>query len=124
MEDVITFIRGYSREYRDLTDNLQHPRPLHVLVTTATMAEAIAVLHGIQFASEWVLRRLFWRDVKVWAGSFSGYCFEFTVRQGNSVAHALAEEGMRRLEDCFWVEDAPMEAKELADVDRRFQQPL
>ncbi|PPD77597.1 hypothetical protein GOBAR_DD25480 [Gossypium barbadense] len=85
---------------------------VHNLVTTATMAEVIAVLHGIQFASEWVLR------------SFSGYCFEFTVHQGNSVAHALVEEGMRGLEDCFWVEDAPMEAKELADVDRRFQQPL
>lgn len=64
------------------------------------------------------------QDVKVWVGSFSGYCFEFTVHQGNSVAHALVEEGMRGLEDCFWVEDAPMEAKELADVDRRFQQPL
>ncbi|MBA0840762.1 hypothetical protein Goarm_003312, partial [Gossypium armourianum] len=31
-------------------------------------------------------------DVKAWARNFSDCCFEYTVRQGNSVAHALVEE--------------------------------
>ncbi|MFQ6645194.1 hypothetical protein Gotur_020014 [Gossypium turneri] len=40
-------------------------------------------------------------DVKAWARNFSDCYFEYTVRQGNSVAHALVEEGIRRLEDYF-----------------------
>ncbi|MBA0877753.1 hypothetical protein Goshw_026330 [Gossypium schwendimanii] len=90
------------------------------------MAEAIAALHGLQFASDMGFSHVILEsdskltiknltfpggdysetrsvtfDVKVWARSFSGCRFEFTARQGNSVTHALAEEGMRRLEDCF-----------------------
>ncbi|PPE02206.1 hypothetical protein GOBAR_DD00733 [Gossypium barbadense] len=84
---------------------------VHNLVTTTITTEVIAALHGLQFASDMSF-------LQVWAGSFSGYRFEFTTHQGNFVAYALAEEGMRRLEDCFWVEDARMEAEELADVDR------
>ncbi|MBA0692534.1 hypothetical protein Goari_010087, partial [Gossypium aridum] len=45
------------------------------------------------------------------------------LRKGNSVAHALAKKGLMTLECCFWVEDASMEAKELADADHRFQKP-
>ncbi|MBA0596336.1 hypothetical protein Gorai_013161 [Gossypium raimondii] len=65
--------------------------------------------------------KLVWSGEK--SGSFSGCRFNFTKRKCNSVAHALAKKGLMTLEVCFSVEDASMEAKELADADRRFQQP-
>ncbi|KAG8481490.1 hypothetical protein CXB51_026339 [Gossypium anomalum] len=40
-------------------------------------------------------------DVKASVRNFSNCRFEYTMRQGNSLAHALVEEAIRRLEDCF-----------------------
>ncbi|MBA0779447.1 hypothetical protein Gotri_003697 [Gossypium trilobum] len=74
------------------------------------MAKVTARFHGVQFTSE--------IGCKGMGKNFFGCRFEYTVRQGNSIAHALVEEGMRRLDDYFWVEDAPRKAKELADFDR------
>ncbi|MBA0776670.1 hypothetical protein Gotri_011635 [Gossypium trilobum] len=90
------------------------------------MAEAIAMLHGIQFASEMgfmlvILERdskiviknvqsieedysetrpITW-DVKALARNFLVCRFEFIAREGNTVAHAVAEEGMWRLKNCY-----------------------
>ncbi|MBA0687059.1 hypothetical protein Goari_014622 [Gossypium aridum] len=61
-----------------------------------------------------------WVKVNVDAGFLATK--QYNAHEGNSVAYALVKEGMKRLEDHFGVEDAPMTAKELADSDHRFQQ--
>ncbi|KAK5787057.1 hypothetical protein PVK06_041708 [Gossypium arboreum] len=121
---------------------------VHHLVRTVALAEAIALLHGVQFASEmgfrYVIaesdsrvvinkinskednysetRPLTW-DLKASTRNFSECRFQFVAREGNSDAHAMAEEGLRRLEDCFWVEDALVKASDLAASDRRSHRP-
>ncbi|KAH1084160.1 hypothetical protein J1N35_023921 [Gossypium stocksii] len=157
-------------EHLELSSNLQHPKPrgmicwnplptgwgnilgsgfrVHHLVGTVVLAEATALLHGVQFASEIGFRyviaesdsRLFinnvnskeddysetrpltW-DLKASTRNFSECHFQFVVRERNSVTHATTEEGLRRLEDCFWVEDAPVKASDLAASDRRSHRP-
>ncbi|MBA0619363.1 hypothetical protein Godav_028548 [Gossypium davidsonii] len=92
---------------------------VHHLVGTVALAEAIALLHGVQFASEmgfrYVIaesdsrlvinninskeddysetRPLTW-DLKASTRNFSECRFQFVAREGSSVAHAMAEEGL------------------------------
>ncbi|MBA0771238.1 hypothetical protein Gotri_019728 [Gossypium trilobum] len=92
---------------------------VHHLVGTVALAEAIALLHGVQFASEmgfrYVIaesdsrlvinninskeddysetRPLTW-DLKALTRNFSECRFQFVAREGSSVAHAMAEEGL------------------------------
>ncbi|KAH1031812.1 hypothetical protein J1N35_043986 [Gossypium stocksii] len=193
IEELVTFIRGFGREFRGISSILQHPRPrdlnkwvptppnwvkinvdtgfsaarqhaasgfiirndewlimgsgfrTHNLVRSVVLAEATVVLHGLQFAPEMgfsnvilesdsklviqnlqsskedysEIRPLTW-DAKALARNFSSYRFEFVARDGNSTAHAMAVEGLKRFEDFFWVEDAPETALEMADSDQRF----
>ncbi|XP_040942069.1 uncharacterized protein [Gossypium hirsutum] len=193
IEEVVTFIRGFSREFRGISSILQHPRPrdlnkwvpplpnwvkinvdtgfsaarqhaasgfiirndewlimgsgfkTHNLVRSVVLDEATVVLHGLQFAPEMgfsnvilesdsrlviqnlqsskedysEIRPLTW-DAKALARNFSSCIFEFVARDWNSAAHAMAVEGLKRFEDFFWVEDAPVTALEMADSDQRF----
>ncbi|KAG8479649.1 hypothetical protein CXB51_029410 [Gossypium anomalum] len=169
-DEVVTFIKGFSMEHRELSsksstsqtqgyDLLESPsnglgkakcgcRFLDCKTESVAFAEAIALLHDVQFASEmgfrYVIaesdsrlvinninskeddysetRPLTW-DLKASTRNFSECRFQFVAREGNSVAHAMAEEGLRRLEDCFWVEDAPVKASDLAASDRRSHRP-
>ncbi|MBA0876515.1 hypothetical protein Goshw_010923 [Gossypium schwendimanii] len=141
MEEVITFIKGYGREYRDLSANLKYPRPREMISRNAPPSSwvkvnvDVGVLATKQISCKgksdcnapWNLVCL--RDGfhasnngKAWERNFSNFLFEYNVHEGNSVAYALVEEGLKRLVDHFWVEDGPMKAKELANSDHRFQQ--
>ncbi|KAK5771303.1 hypothetical protein PVK06_047499 [Gossypium arboreum] len=117
----------------------------HNLVRSVVLDEATVVLHGLQFAPEMgfsnvilesdsrpviqnlqsskedysEIRPLTW-DAKALARNFSSCRFEFVARDWNSAAHAMAVEGLKRFEDFFWVEDAPVTALEMADSDQRF----
>ncbi|MFQ6651661.1 hypothetical protein Gotur_023896 [Gossypium turneri] len=95
-----------------LTDNLQHLGPREMIhwdplpsnwvkinVDTGFSAAKQLATSGFVIKNEEGLI-----NTKVWAGSFSGCRFNFTMRKGNSVAHALAKKGLMTLEDCFWVE--------------------
>ncbi|MBA0785822.1 hypothetical protein Gotri_026317 [Gossypium trilobum] len=149
MEEVITFIKGYGREYRDISANLKYPRPRDMIcrnpppsswvkvnvdagfLATKQMGFMQVIIESsskitkknITFQEEdYSETRLVTWDVRAWERNFSNFRFEYNAHEGNSVAYALVEEGMKRLEDRFWVEDAPMKAKELADSNHRFQQ--
>ncbi|MBA0786104.1 hypothetical protein Gotri_027355, partial [Gossypium trilobum] len=59
IEEVVTFTSGFGMEYRGSTLTLKHPKPQsmvkwmpppHNLVRSVVIAEATAVLHGLQFA--------------------------------------------------------------------------
>ncbi|KAA3487801.1 reverse transcriptase [Gossypium australe] len=117
----------------------------HNLVRSVVLAEATVVLHGLHFAPEMgfsnvilesdpklviqnlqsskedysEIRPLTW-DAKALTRNFSSCRFEFVARDGNSAAHAMAVEGLKRYEDFFWVEDARVTALEMADSDQRF----
>ncbi|MFQ6643802.1 hypothetical protein Gotur_018648 [Gossypium turneri] len=60
--------------------------------------------------------------------AFSAYDLKRAVtyggsRGGNTVAHAMAKEGMKSLEDCFWVEYVHLRAIDLAASDLQLMQP-
>lgn len=118
----------------------------HHLVVSVNLAEAIAMLHGIQFASDMGFLRVILEsdskvtinhlkspaedysemrpitgDVKAWAIKFIECRFEYTGINGNLAAHVMAKEGMRHLSDR--VEDAPARVKVIADSDCKFCRP-
>ncbi|MBA0755499.1 hypothetical protein Gogos_021255 [Gossypium gossypioides] len=120
----------------------------HNLVLSVVIAEAIAVLHGLQFALDMGFSRVilesdsrlvvnniqkssedysesrpFTWDVKNLARKFHCCRFQFVAREGNGAAHALVVEGMQAEGDSFWVEDAPLKVLEVADSDRRSGRP-
>ncbi|MFQ6619769.1 hypothetical protein Gotur_000636, partial [Gossypium turneri] len=82
----------------------------HNLVHSVVIAEALVVLHGLQFALDL---------------GFSNVILEsdsrlvLIAREGNGAAHVMAIEGMRTEGDSFWVEDVPLKALVVADSDRR-----
>nr|KJB09365.1 hypothetical protein B456_001G136500 [Gossypium raimondii] len=120
----------------------------HNLVYSVVIAEALVVLHGLQFAldlsfsnvilesdsrlvvnniqkssEDYSESRPFIWDVKNLARKFQRCRFQFIAREGNGAAHVMAIEGMRTEGDSFWVEDAPLKALEVADSDRRSGRP-
>ncbi|MBA0590803.1 hypothetical protein Gorai_019495 [Gossypium raimondii] len=151
MEEVITFISGYGREYQDLSVNLKYPIPREMICRNPPPPSWVKVkvdagflatkqfslemgfmqvimesnskitIKNIAFQEEdYSETRLVTWDVRALERNFSNFRFEYNAHEGNSVAYVLVEEGMKRLEDRFWVEDAPMKAKELADSDHQF----
>lgn len=52
-------------------------------------------------------------------GIFATCCFGFLSRTGNGAAHEMAQFGMTRTTDGFWVEEALVMVLEAADTDRR-----
>ncbi|KAK8369074.1 hypothetical protein V6Z12_A01G087500 [Gossypium hirsutum] len=115
----------------------------HNLVHSVVIAEAIAVLHRLQFVldmgfSKVVLEsnsklvvqniqkrnedysetRPFTWDVQNLARNFSSCQLQFIAREGNKAAHAMTAEGLRADEDLLWVEDAPSKAMEAVDSDQ------
>ncbi|KAE8671515.1 hypothetical protein F3Y22_tig00111947pilonHSYRG00185 [Hibiscus syriacus] len=112
------------------------------------MAEAFAILQGLQFArdlgfpriilesdSKKIVQKLsestinlsdispFLRDVKVTAGALVSCSFVFISRNDNRAAHAMALEGSWLVFDQFWAEDVPEEAVKAADDEYRFIDP-
>ncbi|MBA0752233.1 hypothetical protein Gogos_001087 [Gossypium gossypioides] len=120
---------------------------IHHLVRTVALAKATALLLDVQFASRMGFKyviaessrmvinninsneedyskpRLLTWDLKASTRNFSECHFQFVARKGKSIVHAMTEEGLRRLEDYFWVEDAPMKAFDLAASDHRSHWP-
>ncbi|KAK5832119.1 hypothetical protein PVK06_015919 [Gossypium arboreum] len=45
--------------------------------------------------------------------------FNWIVRSGNKAAHAMAQDGLKRREECFWMEEAPLLVVAVVDEDRR-----
>ncbi|KAK5825351.1 hypothetical protein PVK06_020175 [Gossypium arboreum] len=114
---------------------------MHNLVRMVVLAEAMAVLHGLQFArdmgfsrvilesdSKMVIRnlqaseedysetmRITW-DVKTLARGFASCRFEFFKREGNTLVHAMASEAMKH--SPFWVAGYRRVWKKLLDVFR------
>ncbi|KAL4367715.1 hypothetical protein GQ457_05G018670 [Hibiscus cannabinus] len=95
--------------------------------TSVFMTEAKAARHGLKFATELgfhreddssEIRSVVW-DIKCLSKSFSDCRFCFTPRANNKVVHVVAANGKKFHSDVYWVEEAPLEAMSLADVDRR-----
>ncbi|KAG8483281.1 hypothetical protein CXB51_022345 [Gossypium anomalum] len=86
------------------------------LVRAVVTAEALAVIHGLQFA----LNLGFTKNL---VRKFNFCRFQFIAREGNRAAHSMAVEGMQTEGDSFWVEDAPLKALKVADSDCRSSQP-
>ncbi|MBA0818947.1 hypothetical protein Gohar_021537 [Gossypium harknessii] len=82
----------------------------HNLVHSVVIAEALVVLHELQFALD-----LGFTNVILESDSR----LVFIARERNGAAHAMAVEGMRTEGDLFWVEDAPLKALEVADSERQ-----
>ncbi|MBA0672117.1 hypothetical protein Goklo_007348 [Gossypium klotzschianum] len=80
----------------------------HNLVRSVVIAEAIAVLHGLQFALDL---------------GFTNVILESDSKLKEMGQPAMAVEGLRADEDSFWVEDAPLKVLEVADSDRQFSRP-
>ncbi|MBA0852830.1 hypothetical protein Goshw_010229 [Gossypium schwendimanii] len=73
------------------------------LVRSVVIAEASAVLHGLQFALD--------------------LGFTKVILERNVAAHAMVVEGLQKHDDSFWVEYVPMKVLEMADSDKRFSRP-
>ncbi|KAE8726288.1 hypothetical protein F3Y22_tig00007179pilonHSYRG00119 [Hibiscus syriacus] len=112
------------------------------------MAEALAVIHGLQFILDLGIRSIVVEndsgtiisklntketdpsvieltigDAKFLANHLESCSFTFIGRQGNQAAHAVASTGFRSTSDRFWIEDAPEMALRAADADRRLIDP-
>ncbi|KAH1032698.1 hypothetical protein J1N35_044872 [Gossypium stocksii] len=121
---------------------------VHHLVRTVALAKTTALLHGVQFASgmgfryviaesdsrivtnninsneeDYLKTRLVTWDLKASTRNFSECDFHFVARKGKSIVHAMAAEGLRRLEDCFWVADTLMKDFNLAASNHRSHWP-
>ncbi|KAK5840389.1 hypothetical protein PVK06_009288 [Gossypium arboreum] len=82
---------------------------------TRSVVEALAFLHGLQFALEMGFTKVIIE---------SDSRIQFIAREGNRAAHAMAVEGLQNEADFLWVEDAPLRVVEEADANRRYSQPL
>ncbi|MBA0553426.1 hypothetical protein Golob_012611 [Gossypium lobatum] len=74
------------------------------LVRSVVIAEATAVLHGLQFALDLGFTKVI-------------------LEKGNVAAHAMVVKGLQKHNDSFWVEYVPMKVLEMADSDKRFSRP-
>ncbi|KAL4311287.1 hypothetical protein GQ457_01G023050 [Hibiscus cannabinus] len=104
----------------------------HSSISTVFMAEALAVLHGLQFTLNLSFTRVILESdlrtiiQKLQSGEDDHSCvsstiwyiiylskyfmdcrFSFTPRGGNRVVYALAKLGLSSAEDCFRMEDVP-----------------
>lgn len=117
-------------------------------ISSVFLAEAWAIVHGLQFASDLGFHRiivesdsrgiikrinnkeddssevsaLIW-DAKEIAKKFSICAFQNVGRDGNGAAHSMSQFGIRNGEVRFWVEDAPDSVLLAAEEDRRRLDP-
>ncbi|MBA0760086.1 hypothetical protein Gotri_022868 [Gossypium trilobum] len=88
----------------------------HNLVHSVVIAEALAILHGLQFALDLGFSNVILEsdsrlvDAKNLARKFQCCRFQFIAREGNGAAHVMVVQGMRAEGDSFWVEDEPLKA--------------
>ncbi|MBA0662126.1 hypothetical protein Goklo_006313 [Gossypium klotzschianum] len=137
VKEVITFIRGYASAYelgqsevdvgfseannrvapgfliRNDDSNLMGLRfRMHNLVRTVVLAEAMAVLHGLQFESH--------------LGSDSGFAscrFEFVAREGNTTMHEICVRRNETLGRFLLGKGCSASGLGTVDLDRCFHQP-
>ena len=57
------------------------------------------------------------RDTLVIVNSFSSFSFSHIVRQGNIVAHALAQRACSSFPLLVWMEDVPMDIESIVLAD-------
>ncbi|KAK3188605.1 hypothetical protein Dsin_028166 [Dipteronia sinensis] len=99
---------------------------------TAQVAEAIAILRGVQFSKDcglspcgfesdaevvvgWINDRnllesvcgVILSDIISLVDNMDGVCFDYVPRQGNRVAHLRAKHALLLTEDRFWMEEYP-----------------
>ncbi|KAE8695241.1 hypothetical protein F3Y22_tig00110729pilonHSYRG00128 [Hibiscus syriacus] len=67
--------------------------------------------------------RSYIKDIKEKIAQISECHFRFTLRFANKLAHALASEGLKKMTDLFFVEDAPHSVLALIEADRRHLDP-
>ncbi|KAH1091123.1 hypothetical protein J1N35_018380 [Gossypium stocksii] len=67
----------------------------------ACVGEALAAVHGLRFTLEIGF-------LSVILESDSKSSIQFIARSGNQAAHLMARDGMTRMEDYSWVEEAPV----------------
>ncbi|KAK5842691.1 hypothetical protein PVK06_005074 [Gossypium arboreum] len=117
-------------------------------VPTAFAVEALAVIHGLRFAfelgfqsvilegdSRLVIHKLvtsledfseisalIW-EVKEFSKLFEVCRCICAAKLGNMAAHAMAQDGLTRREDRFWVEETPLLVVAVADEGRRLLDP-
>ncbi|KAG8493393.1 hypothetical protein CXB51_010826 [Gossypium anomalum] len=132
VDEVVTFIRGYRQEYRYLTSILKHPN-LSTMVRWARPPpswvkmdfDACYLISNQKAASGIIIQNKM--------GQIMGSCFRIhnlfslvfmveavAVLDGNTVAHVMTAEGLKSIEDRFWVEDVPLGVTDLAASDRYF----
>ncbi|KAK5839643.1 hypothetical protein PVK06_008459 [Gossypium arboreum] len=118
------------------------------LVVSSVFAAKALVLHGLRFVVDlgfrfvvlesdtWAvvqklqtesndfseISALIW-EAKGLSRAFLECRFAFLERSSNRFAHAVAQEGILRLEDGFWVEEARLLATTIVAVDRRLFGP-
>ncbi|MBA0602576.1 hypothetical protein Gorai_002752 [Gossypium raimondii] len=100
-------------------------------VPTAFAVEALAVIHGLRFAFELGFQSVILEgdsSALIWEAKEFSKLFEVcrcicAARSGNMAAHAMAQDGLTRREDRFWVEEAPLLVAAVADEGRRLLDP-
>ncbi|MBA0706340.1 hypothetical protein Golax_018457 [Gossypium laxum] len=132
LEEIVTFIRSFGLEYRSSAENLKNDKGFimgsgfqgHNLVHSVVIAEALAILRGLQFAldlgfSNVILgsdSRLVVNNIQKSSEDYSE-SRPFTWDPKN-LARKFQSEG-----DSFWVEDALLKAMEVANSDRQSGRP-
>ncbi|MBA0692369.1 hypothetical protein Goari_009938 [Gossypium aridum] len=90
VDEVVTFIRGYMQEYRDLTLILKHPNPSAMVRWPPPPPSWVKTNVDASYS---ISNKKQHQDVKALSRSFSARRFNFIARGGNTVAHAF--EGHR-----------------------------
>ncbi|MBA0829777.1 hypothetical protein Goarm_014359, partial [Gossypium armourianum] len=139
VEDLVAFVRGYYAEIKALAKSIYRSPPpqirrtwtnygvcsrLTLQLPIAFAREALAAVHGLRFALEIgflfvILESGSKLEAKELSKLFVDCQFNFIARLGNQAAHAMAQDGMRRMEDCFWVEEALVLVTTAVDEERR-----
>ncbi|KAK5824897.1 hypothetical protein PVK06_019684 [Gossypium arboreum] len=68
------------------------------------------------------INALIW-EAKKFSKLFVVCQFNYIVRSGNKVAHAVAQDGLTRVEYCFWMGEALLLVVAFIDEDRRLLDP-
>ncbi|MBA0818568.1 hypothetical protein Gohar_019511 [Gossypium harknessii] len=97
------------------------PQGWRNLVRSVVITEATAILHELQFALDLGSTNVILESDSKLEIFFLSISIRCVKRKW--AAHAMAVEGLRTIEDSFWVENVPLKVLEVANSDRRFSRP-